>query len=366
MPGGSDGVVRVARPDAGDDRRAGRRRAVLHARRPGRRRALREDGAQRHRVRRHAADRRGVRPAPARRRALAPARDRGHLPRLEHRATWSRSSSRSPPRCSRTPTRATGKPFVDVVLDQAEQKGTGRWTVQIALDLACRSAASPRRCSPGRCPGTPSSGRRPAALPGPDRGTAVGGRGRLRRRRPSRRCTRRRSSRTRRASTRSRPAATEYGWDIDLGAMATIWRGGCIIRARFLDRIKRGVRPRPGPADAAGRTTTSRDAVGDGQDGVAAGGGDRGPDRASRRPASPRRWPTTTGCARERLPAALIQGQRDFFGAHTYRRVDRDGPSTPCGAATAPRSPASDGSPRRMTALAASLACGGRHSRAGG
>ena len=51
------GVVQVARPDAGDHRRQGRRRPVLHPRRAGRRRALREDGAQRHRVRRHAADR---------------------------------------------------------------------------------------------------------------------------------------------------------------------------------------------------------------------------------------------------------------------------------------------------------------------
>ena len=141
---------------------------VRDAHRPGRRRALREDGAQRHRVRRHAADRRGVRPAPARRRATSPRRS----PRSSGPGTPAAStptSSRSPPRSSRTPTRRPASPFVDIVLDQAEQKGTGRWTVQIALDLGvpvsgiaeavfARVAVRPRR--PAR--------RRPrAAGPGP-------------------------------------------------------------------------------------------------------------------------------------------------------------------------------------------------------
>ena len=58
---------------------------------------------------------------------------------------------------------------------------------------------------------------------------------------------------------------------------------------------------------------------------VAPGGGDGGRGRACPRRASPRRWPTTTPCAAQRLPAALVQGLRDLFGAHTYRRVDREG-----------------------------------------
>ncbi len=49
------------------------------------------------------------------------------------------------------------------------------------------------------------------------------------------------------------------------------------------------------------------------------------PARACPHPVSPRPSPTTTRCAADRLPAALTQGQRDFFGAHTYRRVDREG-----------------------------------------
>ena len=106
--------------------------------------------------------------------------------------------------------------------------------------------------------------------------------------------------------------------------MATIWRGGCIIRARFLDRIKEAYDRDPElPSLLVDDYFTA--AVADGAGGLAPGGGDRGRRSACRRRASPRRWPTTTGCGRERLPAALIQGLRDLFGAHTYRRADKDG-----------------------------------------
>ena len=90
MPGGSTESYDDARPDVREDRRAGRRHAVLHARRPGRRRPLREDGAQRHRVRRHAADRRGVRPAARRARRARRPRSRRSSPSGTP-ATWSRS-----------------------------------------------------------------------------------------------------------------------------------------------------------------------------------------------------------------------------------------------------------------------------------
>ena len=107
---------------------------MLHARRAGRRRPLREDGAQRHRVRRHAADRRGVRPAPGR--AGAPRRPRSR----RSSGSWNAGDLESflieiTAEVLAHVDAATGKPFVDVVLDQAEQKGTGRWTVQSALDL---------------------------------------------------------------------------------------------------------------------------------------------------------------------------------------------------------------------------------------
>ena len=104
MPGGSDESYAAPRPDARDDRRPGRRHAVLHPRRARRRRALREDGAQRHRVRRHAAHRRELRRAAQRRRSRAPPSWR-RCSGAGTRASSSRTSSRSRRRCSTTSTR---------------------------------------------------------------------------------------------------------------------------------------------------------------------------------------------------------------------------------------------------------------------
>jgi len=94
----------------------------------------------------------------------------------------------------------TGKPFVDIVLDQAEQKGTGRWTVQDALDLGSRVSASPRPCSPGAFR---HADLRAAArdFPGPRAAGAESPTSRTSPPRWSRRCTPRRSSPTPRAGT---------------------------------------------------------------------------------------------------------------------------------------------------------------------
>ena len=206
MPGGPKEAYDALRPAARGHRGEGRRRALLHPHRRRRRGPLREDGPQRHRVRRHAAHRRGLRPAAQGRWAST----RRRSPRPSGRGTPGAStptSWRSPPRCSRTSTPTTGKPFVDVVADEAEQKGTGRWTVQGALDLGvpvtgiaeavfARSlSGAPRRCAtpPATCPARRarcSRARRPRASPTTS----------------SRRSTPRRSSPTPRASTRSRPA----------------------------------------------------------------------------------------------------------------------------------------------------------------
>ena len=115
----------------------------------------------------------------------------------------------------------------------------------------------------------------------------------------------------------------QYGWDVDRGAMATIWRGGCIIRARFLDRIREAYDddPRltsllvhPYFAEAVSNGVDSwRRVVGD-----AAKAGVPSPAFSSS-------LAYFDGLRRKRLPAALIQGLRDNFGAHNYRRVDRDG-----------------------------------------
>jgi 6-phosphogluconate dehydrogenase len=118
-------------------------------------------------------------------------------------------------------------------------------------------------------------------------------------------------------------ASEEYGWDVDPGAMATIWRGGCIIRARFLDRIREAYERDPRLSNLL-LAEYFTDAVASAQDAwrrVVATAVDLGVPV----PTFSSSLAYYDGYRRERLPANLIQGLRDFFGAHTYRRTDREG-----------------------------------------
>ncbi|MDP0398840.1 NADP-dependent phosphogluconate dehydrogenase [Tsukamurella strandjordii] len=215
----------------------------------------------------------------------------------------------------------TGKPFVDIVVDQAGSKGTGVWTVQTALDL-----------------GVPVGGVAEAVF-----GRAVS------------------SKRGQRDAVRAlgiaRPeapavddsfvddvakalyaskivayaqgfdaiiaGAEKYDWNIDKGAVAKIWRGGCIIRAQFLNVLADAYAENPNLATLLEAPYFAQ-AIRDGE-------------------AAWRRVVITATQAGvpipgfatalsyfdslnvDRLPAALVQGQRDFFGAHTYKRVDKAG-----------------------------------------
>ena len=217
----------------------------------------------------------------------------------------------------------TGKAFVDVVLDAAEQKGTGRWTVQNALDLGVPitgiAEATFARALSGSAPQRAAAvGVLPAHTTRwdvPDRAAFI--------------------EDVRLALYASKvvaysqgfdqiaAASAEFGWDIDRGAMARIWRGGCIIRARFLNRITEAYeRDAHLPLLLADEYFTG--AVGDGVAAwrrvvaAAAMGGVPTPAFSSS-------LAYYDGVRAERLPAALIQAQRDFFGAHTYHRVDRAG-----------------------------------------
>ena len=124
-----------------------------------------------------------------------------------------------------------------MILDQAEQKGTGRWTSQDALELgvpltAITEAVFARSLSSLRDERVAAAECSPARSPARRRQDAVD------RRRHPRRALRQQGRRLRpglRAD--GRPPRKANDWDLDLGAMATIWRGGCIIRARFLNRI---------------------------------------------------------------------------------------------------------------------------------
>ena len=216
---------------------------------------------------------------------------------------------------------ATGRPLVDAILDEAEQKGTGKWTSQDALELgvpvtAITEAVFARALSAQKARRVAAAGQ----LAGP------GG---------ARRGTDGLVDAVRDALYASKvvayaqgfdqmaAASAEYGWDFDFGTIATIWRGGCIIRARFLNRIREAYTERPDLASLL-LAPYFRDAVASAQDAwrrVVCTAIELGVPT----PAFSSALAYYDGYRRERTPANLIQGLRDYFGAHTYRRVDREG-----------------------------------------
>ena len=216
----------------------------------------------------------------------------------------------------------TGAAFVDIVRDEAEQKGTGRWTVQSALDLGVPitgiAEATFARALSGSLPQRAAGAELPADTEPwqvTDRDAFI--------------------EDVRRALYASKivaysqgfdqiaAASEEFGWDINRGDMARIWRGGCIIRARFLNRITEAYERNPelplllaDPyfADAVGHGLKSWRQI------VSAAALHGVPT-----PAFSSSLAYYDGVRAERLPANLIQAQRDFFGVHTYRRTDTPG-----------------------------------------
>ncbi|NUL47949.1 NADP-dependent phosphogluconate dehydrogenase [Cellulosimicrobium funkei] len=234
---------------------------------------------------------------------------------------------------------ATGQPLVDVIADAAGQKGTGRWTAISGLDLGSPIGAIAESVFARSLSSQPeirataqqvlAAGTDPVTAPqDADREAFV--------------------EDVRLALYASKlvsyaqgldmltAAAAEYGWSLDLGTIASLWRDGCIIRADLLDVIMKAFggrdttrHPEPGTT-AEGQPSNLlfapefRDAI------------------AAALPAWRRVVATAAsagvpvpvfssalsyydGLRRERLPAALTQGLRDYFGAHTYRRTDREG-----------------------------------------
>ena len=221
----------------------------------------------------------------------------------------------------------TGKPFIDIIVDAAGQKGTGRWTVKEALDLgvpvggigeavfarALSSALAQRQAA--QDDGLPSGTLTTLEELGIEREAFI--------------------EDVRRALYASKLVAyaqgfdeinagsQEYDWNIAPGDLARIWRGGCIIRAKFLNRITEAYEKDPTlPSllldpyfkgeleklvDAWRRVVV-----------IATQLGLPVPVFASS-------LSYYDSLRAERLPAALIQGQRDFFGAHTYKRIDMEG-----------------------------------------
>ena len=217
----------------------------------------------------------------------------------------------------------TGQDLVDVILDRAAQKGTGKWTSQSALDLGVplplitesvfarvlsslkdqRVAASKQLSGPANKPFT---GDRQAFI------TAV-----------SRALYLSKIVSYAQGFAQLRAASDEYNWKLDYGTIAQIWRGGCIIRARFLQAITDAYAQDGALANlllapyfrdiAEQYQAALREVVTAAiQAGVAV-------------PCFASAIAYCDGYRSERLPANLIQAQRDFFGAHTFERIDQPG-----------------------------------------
>ncbi|ACV09588.1 6-phosphogluconate dehydrogenase, decarboxylating [Jonesia denitrificans DSM 20603] len=216
---------------------------------------------------------------------------------------------------------ATGQPLVDVILDQAGSKGTGVWTVQTALGLGVPVSGIAEAVFARALSSKPAQRAASRNLPGGGTVT-VDNRDAF-------------IEDVRQALYASKivaysqgfdaiiEGAKEYGWDIKKGDIAKIWRGGCIIRAQFLNRITEAYAQDPNLVVLLA-APYFRDAVTQAQDAwrrtiitaVQAG---------LPTPAFSSSLAYYDGLRAERLPASLVQGQRDFFGAHTYKRTDRDG-----------------------------------------
>jgi len=216
----------------------------------------------------------------------------------------------------------TKQPLVDVILDEAQQKGTGKWMSQNAFDVGApiptiNAAVEARVLSSVKSERIAAS----KVLAGPsDRFT--GDRQRL-------------INAVRQALYASkitsyaqgmaqlRAASSEYGYGIDPGEVAKIWRAGCIIRAALLGDIREAFRRDAGLVNLL-LDRAFRDAIAERQEGwrfvvqTAAGLG-------IPLPAISDSLAYYDSYRSARLPANLTQAQRDYFGAHTYRRVDREG-----------------------------------------
>ena len=216
----------------------------------------------------------------------------------------------------------TGKPLVDLILDQAGQKGTGKWTSRVALDLGIaiptihaaiearflstlkKERVEASRSLSGRPEQTGFSGDKDDLIHAVHDALYA-----------SKICS------YAQGFALIRAGSNQYHWDINLGELSRIWKGGCIIRAQLLDRIQQAFRSRPDLPNLL-----------------------RDPDIRSSVIKTRSQWRKTVSTAQslgvpvmalssslayfdtyhtENLPQNLTQAQRDFFGSHLYERMDK-------------------------------------------
>ncbi len=214
----------------------------------------------------------------------------------------------------------TGRDFVDVVLDTAGQKGTGKWTSISALDMGV-PAPTIAEAVFSRCVSALKEERTAASkiLAGPEKSFDDDREAFVEAVRDALYCSKICSYAQ--GFQLMRAAQDEYGWTLNFGEIAGIFRGGCIIRARFLQKITDAYERDPKLANLL-LDPYFNDAIGKGQANwrkviaLAAEHGVATPAFASA-------LAYYDSYRSERLPANLLQAQRDYFGAHTYERVDQ-------------------------------------------
>lgn len=216
----------------------------------------------------------------------------------------------------------TGKPMVDLITDTAGQKGTGKWTSQVALDLGvatptiteavfarCISAIKDERVAASKILSGPEGlyqGDKQEFLEAIRKALYA-----------SKICS------YAQGFAMMKEASEEYGWDLKFGDIALMWRGGCIIRAQFLQRIKDAFDKKPDLANLL-LDPYFTDAIQKAQKDwrlVVATAAQLGLPA----PAFSSALAYFDSYRHASLPANLLQAQRDYFGAHTYNRLDRKG-----------------------------------------
>jgi 6-phosphogluconate dehydrogenase len=214
----------------------------------------------------------------------------------------------------------TGRPLVDLILDAAGQKGTGKWTSQAGLDLGvgipqiaeavfarCLSAIKDERVAASHAlagPTVPFSGDRAQLLADLEQAVYA-----------AKICSYAQGYQLLRA------ASAENKWNLNFGDIALMWRGGCIIRAQFLGKIKEAFDADPSLANLL-LAPYFKQVVARAQEAwrrVVKTAVDLGIPLSAISTAL--NYYDAYRCAR--LPANLLQAQRDYFGAHTYERIDK-------------------------------------------
>jgi len=217
---------------------------------------------------------------------------------------------------------STGNPLVEKILDEAAQKGTGKWTSQSALDLGVPTPTVAEAVF----------ARYISAIKDERRHAAKVIRGPARKYRGSKSDLLQALEEALYAAkicsyaqgfALMKEAGKKYSWDLNLGEIAMIWRGGCIIRAKFLREINQVFTRNPNLTNLL-LDPYFRETVEEAQDKwrrVVT----RAVDLGIPVPALSSALMYFDGYRAARLPANLIQAQRDYFGAHTYRKIDQKG-----------------------------------------